>query len=397
MTPAAKTPLLTQIDHLKVTVRVRPQLCMEEQLSKELIILDNQTVEHGKISKFDNVLGPTASQEELYKHAVEPLVNQLTTKDACNAIIFAYGPTGAGKSHTMGTAPDQPANTGVLQRTLFQVLEQAKIHDGQVNISFYEIHNDETSNKPKVFDLLTGPGNKKPILVKFNKAQAVVPGLSKLPVTNQEQAMELVRAGVKLRSTEATACNTRSSRSHAVTVITVNYSGSFRRITLVDLAGSESSARTKTSGCRAAEGNGINASLLHLGNVIRALADKKPYIPYRDTPLTWILQESLSPSCFISMIFCVSPAATDLQQTTFTLEFAEQAKRLKVKPVPVDLLTPHNTPNLSYRQVVVVEAHQLIFLPFQDAPFNYNKQQNITFDDTFKDRKATRATTEESD
>jgi hypothetical protein len=343
-----RTPLPPSADHLRVTVRVRPELS-SEQASEELVVQGSQTVVRGKVSRFDTVLGPAAGQEELYRQAVQPLVDQLANKDACNAIVFAYGPTGTGKTHTMGTGPEQGADTGVLPRALAQVLEQARGQEGQVTLAFYEVHKDETSNKPKVFDLLAGSSNKEPILVKWDKAAAAVPGLSEVAVTGQEQAMQLVRAATKLRATEATARNARSSRSHAVTVITVDSAGSVRRLSLVDLAGSESSARTKASGSRAAEGNGINESLLHLGNVIRALAERKAYIPYRDTPLTWILRDSLSPSCLISMIFCVSPAVADLQETTFTLDFAEQAKRLKVQPVPAHLLAGRNTPNLSFR------------------------------------------------
>ena len=220
---------------------------------------------------------------------------------------------------------------GILPRALKQLFDESM---GDVAISYYEILKDETCTKPKVVDLLV-PGGKA-LSVKLDKSQTAIQGLSRTAVRNEGEALATVASGSQFRSTESTLRNQKSSRSHAILVLYLTKAGIERKLSLVDLAGSEAVA--KASGSRAAEGVGINESLLHLGNVIRALAERKPFIPYRDTPLTWVLRDSLTESCLISMIFCVSPSAQDISETLHTLKFAEQAKRIKVRPVAAHLL-----------------------------------------------------------
>ena len=223
-------------------------------------------------------------------------------------------------------------NRGILPRALKQIVDEGM---GDVAISYYEILKDETSTRPKVVDLLVSGGKVLPL--KLDKSQEAIQGLSKVAFRREDEALALIASGSRLRSCESTSRNSKSSRSHAILVIHLTKSGVERKLSLVDLAGSE--APTKASGSRAAEGVGINESLLHLGNVIRALAEKKAFIPYRDTPLTWVLRDSLTESCLISMIFCVSPSAADIGETLHTLKFAEQAKRMKVRPVAAHLLS----------------------------------------------------------
>ena len=112
----------------------------------------------------------------------------------------------------------------------------------------------------------------------------------------------------------------------------------YRKLNLVDLAGSESVKRTQATGNRFAEGVNINKGLLSLGNVVRALTEKKGHIPYRDSLLTKVLKECLQVSSYISMIACVSPTGTDMHETINTLRFANRAKELITKPVPVFLM-----------------------------------------------------------
>ena len=230
-----------------------------------------------------------------------------------------------------GASIGKTDNRGMLPRALKQLFDEGM---GEVAISYYEILKDETCTKPKVVDLLVPGGKVLP--VKLDKSQTAIQGLSKTVVRNESAALALVASGSRVRSTESTLRNSKSSRSHAILVLYLTKSGIERKLSLVDLAGSEAVA--KASANRAAEGVGINESLLHLGNVIRALAEKKPFIPYRDTPLTWVLRDSLTESCLISMIFCVSPSAPDISETLHTLKFAEQAKRIKVRPVAAHLL-----------------------------------------------------------
>ena len=238
-----------------------------------------------------------------------------------------------GTMETMGAGASigRIDNRGILPRALKQLFDEGM---GEVAISYYEILKDETCTKPKVVDLLVPGGKVLP--VKLDKSQTAIQGLSRTTVRNEGEALATVASGSQLRSTESTVRNSKSSRSHAILVLHLTKAGIERKLSLVDLAGSEAVA--KASGNRAAEGVGINESLLHLGNVIRALAEKKPFIPYRDTPLTWVLRDSLTETCLISMIFCVSPSAQDISETLHTLKFAEQAKRIKVRPVAAHLL-----------------------------------------------------------
>ena len=267
-----------------MAVRVRPAWDTED-VSEDIVLEGNQMVVRGKVSRFDSVLGPDVEQEEVYNKVVRAQVEQVISDGGCNSVVFAYGPTGTGKTYTMGSTGGRgeegvTPSSGVIPRAVHQVLAN-RSKNQMVKLAFYEILKDESSTKPQVFDLLA-PGGKKPILVRQDKNQEAIPSLTEVPLTSVSHAMWLVTTGTKLRATESTAVNSMSSRSHAVLVISVGSCGqNVRKLSLVDLAGSESATRTKTSGTRLAEGVGINQSLLHLGNVIRALAKRDSYIPHR--------------------------------------------------------------------------------------------------------------------
>jgi len=329
--------------HLRVGVRLRP-LSDTAEVAGGVSVDGDQVIVKGRVFPVSCVLGEDTTQEEVYNKMVRPQVTQLGEDEACNSILFAYGPTGTGKTYTMGTGLMGTMETmgagasigridsrGILPRALKQLFDEGM---GDVAISYYEILKDETCTKPKVVDLLI-PGGKV-LSVKLDKSQTAIQGLSRTVVRNENEALATVASGSQFRSTESTMRNQKSSRSHAILVLYLTKAGIERKLSLVDLAGSEAVA--KASGSRAAEGVGINESLLHLGNVIRALAERKPFIPYRDTPLTWVLRDSLTETCLISMIFCVSPSAQDICETLHTLKFAEQAKRIKVRPVAAHLL-----------------------------------------------------------
>ena len=155
--------------------------------------------------------------------------------------------------------------------------------------------------------------------------------------------MALLQEGTQLRTTESTSHNQASSRSHAVFTLAVSSeteSGDWviRKLNLVDLAGSEAVGSMKTVPGIRTQGIHINKGLLNLGNVVRALAEKKTHIPYRDSVLTKVLKESLQDTSYVSMIACISPAKCDMNETINTLRFANKAKELVSKPVPAFLL-----------------------------------------------------------
>ena len=183
-----------------------------------------------------------------------------------------------------------------------------------------------------------------PLQVKEVQPVFKVVQLTEREVTTVPEAVELLSKGSKLRSTESTSMNSNSSRSHAIFTISLvsrdqsDGSTITRKLSLVDLAGSENPNRTQAVGNRFTEGVGINKGLSNLSRVITALSKKSPFIPYRDSALTKVLKESLQPHCFITMVSCISPSLSDIQETISTLRFSNQAKQLRTKPLPAHLL-----------------------------------------------------------
>jgi len=326
---------------IKVAVRSRPFLPRElAKVPPEENVLDvtedQVIVALKKPFRFDQIFGAESTQDQLYQAVVQSNVHQVI--EGHNASVFAYGQTGTGKTFTMGTNNTAAAalhtSAGIIPRAIKQIFE--KDNASNIKVSFYEILNEQ------VFDLINPSGQRVPLAVREVPNQAVfkIPQLTSMLVGNAEETLQLLEKGSRLRSTEATNLNKESSRSHAIFTITLapTPSNHLRKLNLVDLAGSESVKRTQATGNRFAEGVNINKGLLSLGNVVRALTEKKAHIPYRDSLLTRVLKECLQVSSYISMIACVSPTGTDMNETINTLRFANRAKELITKPVPVFLM-----------------------------------------------------------
>merc|ERR1719394_1742513 len=173
-----------------------------------------------------------------------------------------------------------------------------------------------------------------------------IPGLTEQEVGSVEATMALLEKSSEGRVTAATAMNKVSSRSHAIFTLTmeskpgpsaVNQNITISKFHLVDLAGSERQKKTKADGERLKEGININMGLLALGNVISALGDEKrgpdSHIPYRDSKLTRLLQDSLGGNSHTLMVACVSPADSNLEETISTLRYADRARKIKNKPI----------------------------------------------------------------
>eukprot|EP00092_Neocalanus_flemingeri_P041701 GFUD01045420.1.p1 GENE.GFUD01045420.1~~GFUD01045420.1.p1 ORF type:complete len:843 (+),score=287.48 GFUD01045420.1:73-2601(+) len=331
--------------NLVVAVRVRPMLPRE----KESVVDINggsQVVlaAANKIYNFDRIFGSEVCQEDIYRELVNNVVQKVL--EGFNATVFAYGQTGTGKTFTMGTgnkesSMEEEEGRGVVIRVLQQILGNSGQDQDilKINISFYEI------NKEQVYDLLNPSCSKVPLEVReIQKGLFKVVQLTEVEVSTVSGAVELLSKGSNLRSTESTALNSNSSRSHAVfsiSLVSADQTGSTitRKLNLVDLAGSESLNRTQAVGDRFTEGVGINNSLSVLSRVITALATKKTvHTPYRDSTLTKVLKESLQPHCMITMVTCISPSLEDMKETVTTLRFANQAKQLRTKPLPAHLL-----------------------------------------------------------
>lgn len=281
---------------------------------------------------FDYVFEQKASQQEVYDNSTKFLIPGIT--QGYNATVFAYGATGAGKTHTMLGTGKEP---GIMVRSLtdlFSSIESSSTHKFRVKISYIEVYNETLRD-------LLGTGSENLDLREDPSKGSVLIGVKELEVNTSTQVFELLLKGNKNRTTESTNMNETSSRSHAILQIFVENKLKDKesevivgKFILVDLAGSERAANTQNSGIRLIEGASINKSLLSLGNCINALVDisngsSKTFIPWRDSKLTRILKDSLGGNSRIVMIANISPSIYTLEDTLNTLKYANRAKNIK--------------------------------------------------------------------
>lgn len=298
-----------------------------------------------KTYHFDKVFSPAADQAIIFDDVVKPILNEVLT--GYNCTIFAYGQTGTGKTYTMsGDMTDTLGllsdAAGIIPRvlyTLFQKLECDEI-DCSVKCSFIELYNEELR------DLLsTDDGTKLKIYDDNNNKKGhgttLVQGMEESHIKSAAAGIKLLQVGSHKRQVAATKCNDLSSRSHTVFTITtyIKKSGEVGedficagKLNLVDLAGSENIQRSGAENKRAAEAGLINKSLLTLGRVINALVEKSSHIPYRESKLTRLLQDSLGGRTKTCIIATVSPAKSNLEETISTLDYAFRAKNIRNKP-----------------------------------------------------------------
>ena len=261
-----------------------------------------------------------------------------------NCTIFAYGQTGTGKTYTMsGDITDilpLPDSAGVIPRALHALFDRLKDSESEssVKVSFIELYNEELR------DLLATDDTVK--LKIFDEAKkthnaTMVQGMEETHVASASKGIQLLRRGSQKRQVAATKCNDLSSRSHTVFTVTVyvkrtSEAGediiSAGKLNLVDLAGSENIQRSGAENKRAAEAGLINKSLLTLGRVINALVDKTGHVPYRESKLTRLLQDSLGGKTKTCIIATLSPAKSNLEETISTLDYAFRAKNIRNMP-----------------------------------------------------------------
>lgn len=264
-----------------------------------------------------------------------------------NCTIFAYGQTGTGKTYTMsgdmtdtlGLLSDE---AGIIPRVLHTLFNKLELEDAESTIkcSFIELYNEELrdllavdeSTKLKIFDDTSRRGH----------ASTIVQGMGEKHIRSATEGIKVLQEGSLKRQVAATKCNDLSSRSHTVFTITTyvkksNENGvdafvSAGKLNLVDLAGSENIQRSGAENKRAAEAGLINKSLLTLGRVINALVDRSSHIPYRESKLTRLLQDSLGGRTKTCIIATISPAKSNLEETISTLDYAFRAKNIRNKP-----------------------------------------------------------------
>lgn len=263
-----------------------------------------------------------------------------------NCTIFAYGQTGTGKTYTMsGDMSDTLGlisdSAGIVPRVLHSLFRKLEADDGEssVKCSFIELYNEELrdllslddSTKLKIYDDAQKKGH----------SATLVQGMEEAYIKTAGDGIKLLQDGSHKRQVAATKCNDLSSRSHTVFTVTAYVKRSTEtgedfvsagKLNLVDLAGSENIQRSGAENKRAAEAGLINKSLLTLGRVINALVERGSHIPYRESKLTRLLQDSLGGRTKTCIIATVSPAKSNLEETISTLDYAFRAKNIRNKP-----------------------------------------------------------------
>ncbi|XP_011858982.1 PREDICTED: kinesin-like protein KIF18A isoform X2 [Vollenhovia emeryi] len=275
---------------------------------------------------FDRVFDLASSNADVFEGSTKSVISSLL--DGYNCSVFAYGATGAGKTHTMlGSRED----LGITYRTmaqLFAEIENQSHHwEFNLGVSYLEIYNENVQN------LLHKTGQLH--LREDSRCGVVVAGLEPIVIQNAEELLSLLAKGNKNRAQHPTNANKESSRSHAVfqvyIMMTNKLYGQVQRVKLsmIDLAGSERASATGCKGARFKEGANINKSLLALGNCINNLADGIKHIPYRDSKLTRLLKDSLGGNCRTVMIANIAPSSFTYEDTYNTLRYANRAKKIK--------------------------------------------------------------------
>ncbi|KAM6215203.1 kinesin-like protein KIF21A isoform 3-T3 [Rhynchocyon petersi] len=365
---------------VRVAVRIRPQLAKEKiegcHICTSVTPGEPQVfLGKDKAFTFDYVFDIDSHQEQIYSHCIEKLIEGCF--EGYNATVFAYGQTGAGKTYTMGTGFDvniTEEEQGIISRAvkhLFKSIEEKKHNaiknglpppDFKVNAQFLELYNEEVLDLFDTTRDIDAKNKKSNIRIHEDSTGGIYTvGVTTRNVNTESEMMQCLKLGALSRTTASTQMNVQSSRSHAIFTIHLcqtrmcpqidaenmtdnkmisesSQMNEFETLTakfhFVDLAGSERLKRTGATGERAKEGISINCGLLALGNVISALGDKSKratHVPYRDSKLTRLLQDSLGGNSQTIMIACVSPSDRDFMETLNTLKYANRARNIKNK------------------------------------------------------------------
>lgn len=338
--------LYNQVQDLKGSIRVycrvRPFLPGQTNYMSSVDYIEEGSITINTFSRnakaqrsfhFSKVFGPSSSQEEVFADT-QPLIRSVL--DGYNVCIFAYGQTGSGKTYTMSgpkvlTEENQGVNYRALDDLFLLAGERKDIFSYDIYVQMIEIYNEQ------VRDLLVAEGSNRRLEIRNTSQTGLsVPNASLIQVKSSFDVIELMNVGQRNRSVGATALNDRSSRSHSC--LTVHVQG--RDLTsgttlhgcmhLVDLAGSERVDKSEVTGDRLKEAQHINRSLSALGDVISSLAQKNVHVPYRNSKLTQLLQDSLGGQAKTLMFVHISPEPDAVGETISTLKFAERVSTVEL-------------------------------------------------------------------
>ncbi|XP_068919421.1 kinesin-like protein KIF22 isoform X2 [Petaurus breviceps papuanus] len=332
------------VARVRVAVRLRPFVeeasstnessCVRGLDSCSLEIANGRNSQETLKYQFDAFYGETSTQQDIYVGFVHPILRHLMNGQ--NASVLAYGPTGAGKTYTMLGSPEQP---GIIPRALKDLLQLTREEGAEgrpwafaVSMSYLEIYQE------KVLDLLA-PASGDLVIREDRWGNILIPGLTQKPIASFTDFEQHFLPASRNRTVGATRLNQRSSRSHAVLLVKVEqrqrtapFQQQEGKLYLIDLAGSEDNRRTGNQGLRLKESGAINASLFVLGKVVDALNQGLPRVPYRDSKLTRLLQDSLGGSAHSVLIANIAPERHFYLDTVTSLNFASRSKEVINRP-----------------------------------------------------------------
>uniref|UniRef100_A0A672QZ81 Kinesin-like protein n=1 Tax=Sinocyclocheilus grahami TaxID=75366 RepID=A0A672QZ81_SINGR len=320
--------------NIKVLCRFRP-LNQAEILRGDKFLPtfqgDDTVIIGGKPYVFDRVFPTNTTQEQVYNTCAKQIVKDVL--GGYNGTIFAYGQTSSGKTHTMEGNLHDTQQMGIIPRIaedifnhIFSMDENLEFH---IKVSYFEIYME------KIRDLLDVTKTNLSVHEDKNRVP-YVKGCTERFVSSPEEVMDVIDEGKSNRHVAVTNMNEHSSRSHSIFLINIKQEHVETeqklcgKLYLVDLAGSEKVSKTGAAGAVLDEAKNINKSLSSLGNVISALAEgTKTHVPYRDSKMTRILQDSLGGNCRTTMFICCSPSSYNDAETKSTLMFGQRAKTIK--------------------------------------------------------------------
>ncbi|KAJ8288134.1 hypothetical protein COCON_G00007930 [Conger conger] len=342
--------------NIRVLCRVKPVLKEDQQDEGQAVVVttdpNNESAltvmskGKGRTFELDKVFHPHASQEEVFQE-IEPLVTSCI--DGYHVCIFAYGQTGSGKTYTMEGSVENPGINQRALKHLFSEIEDRKdMWSYSISVSSVEIYNEILR------DLLSKDGEK--LDIKLNPdgtGQLHVPGLRVIEVRSFQHIKKILAIARRNRITFGTQMNQHSSRSHALLTITVlgtdlaNGAKTSGKLNLVDLAGSERVWKSGAEGERLKEAQNINRSLLALGDVIQALRGRQTHIPFRNSRLTYLLQDSLGKGNKTAMVVQISSLESNVGETMCSLKFAQRVCKVELGPAARKIETADKCENLS--------------------------------------------------
>ncbi|KAK5584427.1 hypothetical protein RB653_006038 [Dictyostelium firmibasis] len=348
------TPTLPQqpqpvSSNIRVVCRVRPLTELEKGKNEHSIVhfFDSNSISiraNGPQFTFDRIFGFGETQSQIFEDVAEPIVNDFL--DGYHGTIIAYGQTASGKTFTM---VGDPSSHGIIPRvieSIFLGISKMREKDTSLSLAFcLKISALELYNE-KLYDLYDS--SKSNLNIREHKQNGIyVEGISEIVISSIEDAYHFLNISNNNRAIAATKMSAASSRSHSVLMIELSQqnlsmeSSKISKLFLVDLAGSERAHKTGAEGDRMQEAKNINLSLSALGKVINALTCGAPYVPYRDSKLTRVLQDSLGGNSKTSLIINCSPSNNNEHETITTLQFGTRAKTIKNQPKINKKITYH--------------------------------------------------------